>query len=60
MGGVIKNCVNNGSILGPHRIGGIASDNEGYILNCINTGAIATTASGPDFFNGVGGIAATA
>jgi hypothetical protein len=56
----ISNCINNGSITGMDRIGGIAGENSGTIINCINTGKITATASGENnIFSGVGGIVGT-
>ena len=58
------NCTNNGYITGENQVGGIASDNNETIENCINTGNITATNPGyrTDTFgyltsgNGAGGI----
>ena len=66
LGGTVSHCINNGSITGVDRIGGIAGNNDmgGTVINCTNTGKITATNSGTntDIFgmptpdNGVGGI----
>ena len=66
-GGIISNCVFNGSIVsigaisGIGGIGGIVGENEcgvgGQIINCINNGKIIASTSGSGVSSGVGGIA---
>jgi len=41
--GIISYCINNGSITTNDRIGGIAGNNEGHIISCLNTGKITAT-----------------
>jgi len=60
LGATILNCVNNGSITGVDRIGGIVGENSGTVNNCLNNGRItATSWKANSSFSGVGGIIGT-
>jgi len=60
--GTVIKCVNNGSITGVDRIGGVVGSNgmTGLIINCLNTGRITATSWTPNSIaSGVGGIVGT-
>lgn len=52
---VITKCVNDGSVSGTGRVGGIAGESGNYLINCANHGALEATEGGQ-----VCGIACTA